>query len=395
MCKPIFKERIYEKSELVDVSFTIPVLDYSPYINLSNIDIDPGYLKEVKPSLVEFGELCKNDNFEAIIFIEQNLDSEELNWTYLSRNPNATHILEKYLHKVNWYILSHNRKAIRILEKNLDKVHWRGLSANTEAIHILEQNLNKIDWCILSGNENAIHLLEKHLEEHPDETDELDWILLSRNKNAIPILEKNLHRVYWSELSGNENAVHILEKNLHRVDWIPLSANPGALHIIEQNLDKVCWANLAFNKNAFHIFEQIYLNKVDFSSPVWRNINPSMINDIQERLNDFIDWERLLLKEHAVHFIEEHAYMLDWDILSYNHAAVHLLEKNLDKVCPNALSGNSNATHLLFSLDYEKMKENNRDFFEELVENVFNPQRIERLSSLYKFEFSDYMENVI
>jgi hypothetical protein len=395
MYKPIFKERIYETSELVDVSFTIPVLDYSPYINLSNIDIDPGYLKEVKPSLVQWRGLCSNDNFEAITFIEQNLDSEELDWMILSGNENAIHILEKHLDKVDWSVLSHNRKAIRILERNLDKVDWRGLSANTEAIHILEQNLNKIDWCILSGNENAIHLLEKHLEEHPDETDELDWILLSRNKNAIRILEKNLHRVNWNELSGNENAIPILEKNLHRVDWHILSFNESALHIIEQNLDKVCWANLAFNKNAFHIFEQIYLNKVDFSSPVWGKINPVMFNNIQERLNDFIDWEGLLLKEHAVHFIEEHAYIIDCEILSYNRAAVHFLETNLDKVCPDALSGNSNATHLLFSLDYEKMKENNKEFFEDLVGKVFHPKRIERLSSLYDFEFSDYMENVI
>jgi hypothetical protein len=59
------------------------------------------------------------------------------------------------------------------------------------------------------------------------------------------------------------------------------------------------------------------------------------------------------------------------------------------------LSKNFNATHLLFSLDYEKMKENNREFFEELVKKVFHPERIVRLSALYEFDFSDYMENII
>jgi hypothetical protein len=29
------------------------------------------------------------------------------------------------------------------------------------------------------------------------------------------------------------------------------------------------------------------------------------------------------------------------------------------------------------------------------VQKVFHPDRIQRLSSLYKFEFIDYMENII
>jgi len=41
------------------------------------------------------------------------------------------------------------------------------------------------------------------------------------------------------------------------------------------------------------------------------------------------------------------------------------------------------------------MKENNKDFCEELVEKVFHPERIMGLSTLYEFEFSDYMENII
>jgi hypothetical protein len=41
------------------------------------------------------------------------------------------------------------------------------------------------------------------------------------------------------------------------------------------------------------------------------------------------------------------------------------------------------------------MKENNKAFCENLVEKVFNPQRILRLSTIYKFNFIDYMENII
>ena len=54
----------------------------------------------------------------------------KLNWSYLSRNPNAIHLLENNLDKVNWKFLSKNPNAIPILEKNLDKVDWFYLSHN-------------------------------------------------------------------------------------------------------------------------------------------------------------------------------------------------------------------------------------------------------------------------
>jgi hypothetical protein len=41
------------------------------------------------------------------------------------------------------------------------------------------------------------------------------------------------------------------------------------------------------------------------------------------------------------------------------------------------------------------MKENNREFFEDLVKTTFNPDRIQRLSTIYEFNLMDYMENVI
>ena len=50
------------------------------------------------------------------------VDSNRINYRYLSGNPNAIHILEKNLDKVNWDLLSENRNAIHILKKNLDKV---------------------------------------------------------------------------------------------------------------------------------------------------------------------------------------------------------------------------------------------------------------------------------
>jgi hypothetical protein len=55
---------------------------------------------------------------------------------------------------VNWSYLSSNPNAIHLLEKNLDKVDWKELSENPNAIHILEKNLDKVDWLWLSCNPN-------------------------------------------------------------------------------------------------------------------------------------------------------------------------------------------------------------------------------------------------
>ena len=56
---------------------------------------------------------------------KKNID--KINWIYLSMNPNAINILEKYPDKVDWSILSENPRAINLLEKNLDT---REITAN-------------------------------------------------------------------------------------------------------------------------------------------------------------------------------------------------------------------------------------------------------------------------
>ena len=47
---------------------------------------------------------------------------DKIDWDFLSINPNATHILEKYKEKIN--------DAIELLRKNPDKINWIALSRN-------------------------------------------------------------------------------------------------------------------------------------------------------------------------------------------------------------------------------------------------------------------------
>ena len=64
---------------------------------------------------------------------------------------------------------------------------------------------------------------------------------------------------------------------------------------------------------------------------------------------------------------------VNWSSLSANPNAIPILEKNLNKINWRSISRNPNAIHLLFKYDYEAMKQNNKDFCEELVQKVFNP----------------------
>ena len=145
------------------------------------------------------------------------IDSDKLNWNYLSRNENAIHLLEQ----------------------NSNKINWSWLSLNPKAIKILTQNSNKIEWHCLSENENAIPILEKNL-------DKIDWQNLSTNKNAMPILKKNIHKIDFYALSRNTHpdAISILETYLlsSTIDeefWSYLAMRPHLITIIEKNLDKI------------------------------------------------------------------------------------------------------------------------------------------------------------
>ena len=97
---------------------------------------------------------------------------------------------------------------------------------------------------------------------------------------------------------------------------------------------------------------------------------------------------------------------LEWDFLSSNPNAIHLIEKNVDKIDMEMLSYNKNAIELLknqrdeidwfnissnpaiFELDYEKMRINNQDMYEDLIKEVMKPSRV------FKNPDYDYLEEL-
>jgi len=88
----------------------------------------------------------------------------KFDWTLLSANPDAIHILSKNLDKVNWDILSLNPAAIPILKDNPGKINWDLLSCNPSAIEMLKANPDKINRTNLSFNPNREQLKPKYID---------------------------------------------------------------------------------------------------------------------------------------------------------------------------------------------------------------------------------------
>lgn len=283
---------------------------------------------------------------------------------YLSKNPNAIHILMKDPKLIDWYMLSTNpsSKALEIIEDNIinelkeigtkKKLHiqcdqiysdchafWRLLATNTnpKAVEIIEKYYFKLHslnsesadfWRDLCKNPHAVHLLEKYPSY-------INWETILENQNAVNIIEKNLNKIYvddWPFLSGNPNAVHIFEIQEHfnkLYDWSYISKNPNAIHILEKNLDKVEW--LSFSQN------------------------PKAINIIIEILQEQKDYD------HKNRNREDYKYYDYFNKINYTY-----LSKN----------------PAIFELDYISLKERCDIYRKELIEKTFHPSRIQRLLDL-------------
>ena len=85
---------------------------------------------------------------------------------------------------------------------NINDLDWSSLSQNINATQLLQQNQDKIDWDNLSFNENAIHLLEQNINR-------VNWGNLSENINAIPILKNNKDKINWKNISKNPSIFEI------------------------------------------------------------------------------------------------------------------------------------------------------------------------------------------
>ena len=119
------------------------------------------------------------------------IDKDKLDWSKLSKNPNAIDLLKNNEDKIDWYYLSKNPNAIDLLKNNEDKINWYYLSKNPNATDLLKNNEDKINWYYLSSNPNAIDLIKERIEyeskltqqqyNNLDNEAKIDWEMLSSN----------------------------------------------------------------------------------------------------------------------------------------------------------------------------------------------------------------------
>lgn len=281
----------------------------SPYLSKNS---DAIYILMKHPELINWELFSTNSHPLAMEIIEQNIvygkftkgdiviqcpriySSHSSYWKLLATNsnPKAVEIIEKYY--------------TRLYSPDLDSEHidfWRYLSKNPNAIHLLEKYLEKypqnIYWDLIIQNPNAIHIIEKNLDKiHID-----DWDCFAGNPNAIHIIEKYLHKInYWYYLSGNPNAMPILEKKLDMVDWQSFSENPSAIHIILQVLEqqnevkKKRENDEPINPKDYKYYD--HFDKIDF---IYLSKNPAIFELDYQGLKERCDLYRKELMEKTMH----------------------------------------------------------------------------------------------
>jgi hypothetical protein len=336
---------------------------------------------------IDYSQLSNNTNSKALELIKaelmQNPNNPDIDWSALSKNPEAIDILDVNRDKIKWYGLCNNTnpKAIQILKENQlekdnedDDIYWDDLCLNTsnEAIEFLSlpENYRYIEWDIFSINTNpkAIALLTKKESEEFDLDDrqfnrlkdyeKISWKNLSGNSNAISLLEKKWEEekellrndikqynilknknyiIDWEVLSENPNAIDLLRDKIEeekkipkkkfdrlddneKINWAKLSANQKAIKLLEENLDNINWFTLSANPKAIKLLEE----------------NPTKINWPQ--LSKNLKAIKLLKKE-----LKENPENISWYQLSKNPEAISILDKNRDKIIWSQFSENPNA----------------------------------------------------
>lgn len=253
--------------------------------------------------------------------------SEKLDYSQLSANPHAVGFLEKHHpHLINWTFMSLNHKAIHLLAQNTEKIDWDRLSANKRALSLLQQFPEKINWtifCAVAAKENM-----KFIEEN---LDKVDWESLSGNSEAMQILLKNREKIHWDVLSHNKSAARFLLHNPCRIHWDNLSENTSnstsLLTLFGENIEKLNFARLSSNPSnrAIDILFQ-HPEKI-----VWQrfccNTNPRALAKLKEILSkQSAFFEPVDIPNCPIVMTRGLHLRVYWNELSSNPAALSLLQ---------------------------------------------------------------------
>uniref|UniRef100_A0A6C0HCU5 Uncharacterized protein n=1 Tax=viral metagenome TaxID=1070528 RepID=A0A6C0HCU5_9ZZZZ len=210
-------------------------IPYDLVLSWENLSQNPSAVKFLKKNPVYTYWHCQEPPYEPnqddygyeSEYLKNLYPDNEINWEFLSANPNGVKLLKKNREKIDWDCLSCNisKKAIKLLKKNPDKINWYWLSQNPSAIELILQHRDMVDWRQLCKNPHpaAVKLLEENYIE-------IDWSYMSANPSAIYLLEQYAYKIDWRWLCKNPNGGQLLANNIEtqyeKLDWQWLSENP-------------------------------------------------------------------------------------------------------------------------------------------------------------------------
>ena len=331
------------------------------------------YLEE-KPSKIDLVSVCKNKNASNLII--NYISDEKLNWSYIAQFSDSQYLLNYCIDKVGddkYIIIKYmfqNPNAYNIIINyldDLDNIGWSNLSKNTHPliIKILEKNLDKVDIINLCANSSAVHIIEKYIDTFFSyDIENNKYIIDKKNK---PHISKN-YGIYYeinyclNAVATNKNAFHIIQKYIDYMDTQYLCKN--------LNSDIVLLIKVKIEQQGPHNFFKEYLQ--DFLK------NPYLIDLISDysHFMPFLNSNRSMTRSRykIPNLFRLNSGILDSSIIESKYW--------------ESLSENPN----IFQLDIRLMKNQCRDFAEELAAYVFHPDRLSRISNTFDIPFDVLLE---
>ena len=290
-----------------------------------NNNIPLNYRKGIKGSIC-YLSLSKNLNIMKLIKNNENIQ-KNLNWHYLSSNPNAIELLKNNKEKIVISSLCLNKNFMELedfMKENYHKIDWCNLSSNINAIGFLKDKIKKenlislkeynklhftnvVDYYNLSSNENAIELIkEKIKEENSMDINEYnrlcerkinyESLASNSNKKAIELVDIYLQKIDDDELkhkiykklcfNNNNSTIELIMKYLSKLNneceeyndiYNNLCLNPNAIFLIETKIFEKYNQFKGYNKdplknNYKYFLEFLYNKKSDNTKvPFWRH----------------------------------------------------------------------------------------------------------------------------
>lgn len=288
------------------------------------------------------------------------VDANKLEWSLLSKNPNAVDMFKGNEDKLLMNKVVKLETAIAFVESNIHLLNeecWINLNANPKAINILLKHPDKINIKKLCKNPNGINIIKGY--KNIINNNNLDLFKLHMNPSAIEILNNHydsntnncfIIEPYMELMLGNPNLlkINIMNDNLEflldmdmNISYLFKNNNYELKNIMLQNVSRAVYQNNFKSLSSCIYVEEIYTTVL--------NIFDIYGNLIDKENEYMIDWIEISKNKHALKLIEKNLDKIDWMYLSQNPCAIDILKNNIEKINWKSLSLNPD----IFEESYE------------------------------------------